>query len=141
MSKHLKLTIRTPESQVYSGNIKFAKLLTEQGVIKVFTNHASLTGAISFSPLVFEDEKQNEENYVIQRGIIMISNKNNTIDIMALRCDQKSELCPTSAKDYLKFIENELKKGTDLSEFKIKFYEEEKYVIEKQIGYLEKTTK
>ena len=137
--KKLKLTIRTPEKEVYSGDIKSAKLITEQGIIKIFTQHASLTGAIDFSPLVFEEENGNEENYVIRRGIVMVSNANNTIDIMVFNCDRKSELSPTSAKEYLEFIQSELDKGTDLSDFQIKFYEEEKYVIEKQIGYFEKT--
>ncbi len=141
MSKNLTLTIRTPEKEVFSGKVKSVKMITEQGLLIVLPKHASLTGAVSFSPLVFTDEKGNEENFVVRRGIVMVSNKHNAIDVMTFTCERKSEISPTSAKEYLAFVKKELEKGTDLSDFQIKFYEEEKYVIEKQIGYLEKTGK
>jgi hypothetical protein len=57
---------------------------------------------------------------------------------MVFGCELKAELSPTTAEEYLKFIEAELKKGTDLSQFRIRFYEEEKYVIEKQLDFLQK---
>lgn len=139
MKKSLTLTIRTPDAEIYSGKVQFVRLLTEQGVIKIFPRHASLTGAIDFTPIVFVDTENNEEDFVARRGIVMVSNKNNTVEVMTFDCERKAELSPTTAKDYLKFVEEELRKGTDLSDFKIRFYEEEKYVIEKQIKYLEKS--
>jgi len=137
MKKDLKLTIRTPEKKVFEGKAQFIKLFTEQGLIKIFPRHAALTGVIDFSPMVFMDHEGNEENFVAKRGTLMVSNKDNSVDVMVFDCERKSELSPTTAKDYLKFIEEEMKKGTDMSDFKIKFYQEEKYVIEKQIKYLE----
>lgn len=138
MEKSLKLTIRTPDQTAFSGEVQSIKVFTERGLIKILPSHASVTGAIDFSPLHFITTNGTEEDYIIRRGTIMISNKEDTVDIMVFSCEKKSEINPTTAKEYLEFIEAELKKGTDLSDFKIKFYEEEKYVIEKQIAHLEK---
>lgn len=136
--KTLKLTIRTPEKTIFDGRAQFVKLFTEQGLAKIFHNHASITGAIDFTPLAFADDEGNEEDYVLRRGTIMISNKKNRVDIMVFSCEKTAELNPTTAKEYLEFIEKELEKGSDLSDFQLQFYEEEKYVIKKEIKHIEK---
>ena len=136
--KTFTLTIRTPETTVFEGPVQYAKFFTEQGLLKAFAGHSSVTGAIDFTPIIFKDDKNNKEEYILRRGTAMIDNNTNSIKIMAFNCEHKSEISKTTAEEYLKFIEAELRKGTDLSDFKINFYEEEKYVIEKQIASLKK---
>lgn len=135
------LTIRTPEKQFFKGKAYYIKLFTEQGILKILPKHASLIGTIDFSPVIFEDDKGTIEILVVRRGILMITNKTNTVDLMVQECQLKKELSPVTATEYLKFIEEQLAKGTDMSEFKIKFYHEEKYMLEKQVKFLERENK
>jgi F0F1-type ATP synthase epsilon subunit len=133
MSKLFDLTIRTPEKLTFKGKAKYISLMTDGGVLKILAKHASLTGAIGYSPLVFEDENETLENLVVKNGLLIINNKENTVNLIVADSQKKSELSPTSAKEYLEYIKDQLSKGKDLSDFKIKFYEEEKYVLEKQL--------
>jgi F0F1-type ATP synthase epsilon subunit len=134
--KTFKLTIRTPEKQVYSGKAQFLKLFTETGLIKLFHGHADLTATVNFSPVIFADESGNEEDYVARRGLLRVDCRGNSMDLMVFDCSLKAELSPLHAKEYLKFIEAELAKGTDLSDFKVKYLAEEKLVVEKQLKHL-----
>ncbi|MCC7432423.1 F0F1 ATP synthase subunit epsilon [Candidatus Peregrinibacteria bacterium] len=134
--KTFTLTIRTPEKQVYSGKAQFLKLFTETGLIKLFPGHADLTATLNFSPVIFADHDGKEEDYVARRGLLRVDCLGNSMDLMVFDCSLKSELSPLHAKEYLKFIETELAKGTDLSDFKVRYLEEERFVIEKQIKYL-----
>lgn len=133
MSKLFDLTIRTPEKLAFKGKVKYITLQSEGGLLKILPKHASLTGSITYSPLVFQDENDNEESLVVKNGIVIVSNEKNQVTLMVMDSLKKTELSPTTAKEYLEYIKEQLAAGKDLSDFKIKFYEDEKYVLEKQL--------
>ncbi|MBD3270892.1 hypothetical protein GF376_05190 [Candidatus Peregrinibacteria bacterium] len=135
--KTFKLTIRTPDEEIYNGKIKSLKILTEGGWIQVFSNHSTLTGTLSYSPISFIDQNNQEERYVGKRGTLLVSNSMNAVTIILLSCELSSKLSPTNALEYLQFIESELDKKQDLSNFHLEFLEEEKFVIKKEIEELE----
>lgn len=134
--KTFNLTIRTPEKQVYSGPAIYLKLFTEAGLLKLFPGHADLTGVVTFSPVIFENDHGQEEIYIAKRGLLRVDCQRNSIDLMVLDCQLKAEMNHASSLEYLQFIEKELAQKHDLSDFKIRYMEEEKVMIEKQIKHL-----
>jgi len=133
MEKILNVVIRTPEKQVYAGRVRYIKLITEQGLIKILPNHSSLTGTIAYSPIAIMSEDGIEDDFVARRGLLSINNDQKKVDIMVFDCTSTKELNLVSAEEYLKFIETEIAKGKDLSDFKLAYLKEEKYVVEKQL--------
>lgn len=138
MSKTFDLVIRTPEKEVYQGKVQAVKLVTEEGLIKILPNHASLTGTIAYSPIMLTDAHGTEDDYVARRGLLRVSNEEKSVDIMVFDCTPTKELDPMSAREYLKFLEKELAEGVDVSEFKLAYLKEEKLVVEKQLKNTEK---
>lgn len=137
--KTFTLTIRTPEKLVYTGPAIYLKLFTETGLIKLFPGHADLTATVLFSLIIFENDQGKEEDYIAKRGLLRVDCQGNSIDLMVMDCKFKYELTHIMAEEYLKFIENELVKGHDLSDFKIRYIEEEKLVIEKHIKHIKRS--
>ena len=133
MAKSIKLTIRTPEKEVFNGEVQYVKLITDGGVTKILPGHADMIASARYSPLIFETLDRLEEDFVIRQSLININNSTKSVEIMAIDCVLKSEMRHQDAEEYLKFIEEELKKGKDLSEFKIKYLEEERFAVFHQI--------
>jgi len=138
MSKYLNITIRTPDKEVYNGKAKFIKLITEGGIMKILPGHADLTGSVGFSPLIFETDHKTEEDYIIRQALLRVDNRNKSVEIMAIDCKLKYEMSYYDAEEYLKFIEEEMAKGHDLSEFKITYLEEERIAVQHMIKHSKK---
>jgi len=132
------LNIRTPEKEVFKGEVTKVKFSDETGELTILPHHASMTSTIDFSALIFTKPDGTEEDYLIKRGIAMVYNKQNRVDIDVLECIKTGEISPVTAEEYLKFVMDKLAKRQDLSKFQLDYLEEEKLVIEKQIGYLKK---
>lgn len=136
--KTFTLNIRTPEKEVFKGEVSKVKFSDETGELTILPNHASMTATIDFSSLVFTLADGTEEDFMIKRGIAMVYNRQNRVDIDVLECQKTGEMSPVTAEEYLSFLMEKLANRSDLSKFQIDFLEEEKLVIEKQIGYLKK---
>lgn len=131
--KTFHLVVKTPERTAFEGETVSIKLRAENGQMQVFANHASITASIIFSNIVIETT-EGEEKYVVRRGTFAFNNDTNTATLLTTYCEKESEMDIDTAKDYLKFIEEQLAAGKDLSKFQLVYLENEKLAIEKQIA-------
>lgn len=127
-----KLTIRTPYETILETQAKSLYLSSEGGDMQVFENHASITAALAFSPIVIETEEK-EESYLARNGMFLFDNEKNEAFILALYCEQKSEVSHQTIKDYAAFIEKQLEEGKDLSDFQVLYLKGEKLAVEEQL--------
>jgi F0F1-type ATP synthase epsilon subunit len=134
--KKMTFTIQTPQKEIYNSAIKSLKILTEAGLIKILPHHSSLISAVAFGPVIVTDENDLEEDFLARRGVLMVDNSKNAVSLMVMECDKRKEINPITAKEYFDFVVEQLDKGNQLSEFKLKFLQEEKLVMEKQINQL-----
>lgn len=130
--KKFQLTIKTPEQDVFSGEVTGIRLAAEGGMIKALANHASLTATLIFSPVVVEIEGKTQE-YLARQGVFFFNNEENSATLLALYCEQTEEVDQQMAKDYLEFIEEQIAKGKDLSDFQLVYLEGEKIAVSKQL--------
>lgn len=131
-----ELTLRTPSDEVYHHQVKSISFRGEGGQMQVFAHHASMTATILFSTIRI-DEGDRQEEFMIRKGLFLFDNRKNTASLLALFGEKRSEISHQTAKEYLTFIEEQLKKGKDLSEFHILYLEGEKLAVEEQVKSLE----
>jgi len=132
--KTFQLTIQTPEGEAFDGKAVSIKLRADNGQMQVMAHHASLLATVLFSKIEIET-KEGIENYIIRKGIFNFENKSNTANLLCLFCQKEEEIDLSHAKDYLKFIEEQMAAGKDLSQFQLTYLEGEKLAIEKQIAH------
>jgi F0F1-type ATP synthase epsilon subunit len=130
--KTFKLTVRTPENEVFVGEATSIRLRAENGQMQVFANHASITASILFSKIIIDTEN-GEEAFVARRGMFAFDNKTNSATLLAFYCEHEKELDAKTAEDYLKFIEEQLAKGEDMSQFQLVYLEDERLAVQKQL--------
>lgn len=140
-SKLITLTIRTPEQECFSGQVRWLKFRTEMGQMQILPHHASVTGTIDYTHLSFLTKDGTEDDLLLRRGVFFLYNQNNHIDIFVLYCLKLSEFIPATAEEYLRYIESQFDNRKDMKFFQLKFYKEEKFVIEKQLRHLAKFKK
>ena len=132
MEEKFKLTIRTPEQEIWSHEVNSITLAGEGGEMQVFSNHASLTATIAFTPVVVNHDNK-EEHYLVRNGVFLFDNEKNTAIMLALNCTLKSKINKQTMQEYAKFIEEKLKAGKDLSELQITFLKGERLAVEQEI--------
>ena len=128
MSDTFKLTIRTPESDIFDGEATAISVNTEGGDMDIFADHASITATITFSPISVKNGNK-EDVYMARNGVLLFNNETNSAVILALYCEHKSEVSQQSAKEYLQFIEKQLAEGKGLSDFQILYLKGEKFAV------------
>lgn len=137
MEESFKLIIRTPEQTILDDQVKMLHLATEGGEIEVYANHSSLTATIAFSPVEVQTNHDKDESYMVRNGVFLFDNETNTAAILALHCEHKSEVSHQTIKEYADFIESELAKGKELSDFQILYLKGEKLAVEQQMKEVE----
>ncbi|PKL36900.1 hypothetical protein CVV38_03325 [Candidatus Peregrinibacteria bacterium HGW-Peregrinibacteria-1] len=137
MENQFKLTVRTPAKECFNAEINALTVSTTDGEIQIFANHASLTGTISFSPLVIEESDKTTHNFLVRNGVIFFNNETNEAMILALYSEAKSEISYKTAQEYADFIEKELKKGKELSSFETDYLQGQKIAVTEQIEDLD----
>lgn len=135
MANTFHLTVRTPESEIIAREVNSLKVTTEGGEIEIYPHHASLTGAISISKLFVRAENE-EKEYLVKRGITFVSVENNRVQILCFSCQPIQDVEYKSAQEYLQIIEEKLKAGEDLNELQIKYLENEKIAMVRQLEML-----
>jgi ATP synthase F1 epsilon subunit len=136
MANTLKLSVRTPESEIIDQEVNSLKIMTEGGEIEIYPNHASLTGKITFGKLdIRTDEKEYE--YLVKSGILFVSVENNAVQILCFSCQEVQDIEYKTAKEYLDFIDERLKSGDSLNEYQMKYLEGEKIAMVKQVALVE----
>lgn len=135
MENKFKLVIQTPEKPVFDGEARSIALTLEGGRVVVMANHASMVGTVKFtSATVVTGSDEETERFIVRQGVLNFDNASNTCRLMAYYCEKESEVSIEDAKEYLEFIESELAKGSDLSEFQIEYLENEKIAVNKQLS-------
>lgn len=133
MQNKFNLIIKTPEKEIYNGEVINFYVTTDIGMIGVYANHASLVSTITFSPLLIDAGPKSHE-YLLRSGILTFDNKKNECKILAYMVDKSSEIDTSGAQNYLKQIETMLANNESLSEYSIKFLENEKVALVKQLN-------
>lgn len=128
-----KLILRTPEAQVFEGQVESIRFTSEGGDMQVFAHHASLTATILFSPIVLQTDSSTKETYMVRRGLFLFDNASNMARLLALSCEAQSEISEQSIKEYLELLDQQLKNGEELSRFQLMYLEGEKLAVEEQL--------
>ncbi len=131
-----KLTIRTPQEDVYSGEAKSLTLAGEDGEMQILEDHASLTATVHFTPIIVEEEN-GEEHFLGRNGIFLFNNEENSAILLINYCEKTSEISMQTVEEYAKFIEDQLAQGKDLSQFQILYLKNERIAVEEQIKAME----
>lgn len=132
MTKTFQLSVRTPEAEIVSQAVESVKVSTENGPMVIYPHHASLSGTIPFSRLFVRAEK-GETEYLVKNGVIFISVETNETRILCYSCQETKDIEYQSAAEYLAYVEEQLKAGANLNDFQIKFLENEKIAMVKQM--------
>lgn len=125
-----KLTIRTPEEEIYAKDAYSLYLSTEGGDMQIFENHASVTASILFSPIIVGVEENEEEVFIARNGMFLFDNDKNEAIVLTTFCERKSETSYKTLEEYSKFIKKQLDEGKDLSELQIKYLKNELVSVE-----------
>lgn len=131
--KSFVFSILGPEQDHFHGDLLAVSFHAEDGAMQIKAHHASITGSILFSRVRLQDAESHEEVYVIRDGIFLFDQKTNSGRILALSIEKESEMDLSSIEEYLAFLEHELGKGTDLSEYQVKYLNGEKLAVEHQL--------
>lgn len=136
--QNFHLTIRTPNETLYTGKVQSLTFNSENGSMQVLPHHASLTTTLLFSPVGVVEEKGSEENFLARNGLFLFNNRKNSGLLLALYGEKQSEVSHQTVKEYLKFLEEQLTKGENLSEFQILYLKGEKLAVEQQMKEVER---
>lgn len=127
------LTIRTPQEDIYKGSAASLTLASEDGEMQIFEDHASLTASLNFTPIIVVEENGDEEHYLARNGIFLFNNEENSGILLVNYCEKKSEISIQTIEEYSKFLDEQLAKGKDLSQFQILYLKNEKVAVEEQM--------
>lgn len=141
MPKTFHLTIRTPDEEIINDNVESLTLTTEEcGIMEVLPHHASLTGMVFFSPLIVKMGDR-EEDFIAKRGVLLVSNEDNSATLLCLSCQKKKEITTQTIKEYLEFIEQKLKQGSNLNQFQLTHLKEEKVIMQLTLKEIKEKSK
>lgn len=126
-----KLTIRTPEKEVFSGEVNSFSFNAEDGRVQILPHHAHYTTTLLYSPLKLQMEDGMVE-YSARSGMFTFDHVKNEALLLCLSCEETSETSYKTAQEYLEFLRAELAKG-DLSDYEVKYLQGERLAVEKQV--------
>ena len=128
----MRVVIRTPDAEMFSEQAQSVSLVTELGAMQIFPGHAALQGAILLSPLRVELADR-EEDFVVQRGFVMVDQAKDEVTIMGYRCEKTQEMSLQTAKEYLEVLLKALEKHESLGKYQLRHLEEEKIATQKRL--------
>lgn len=126
-----KLTIRTPEKEVFSGEVEAFSFATEDGRVQILPHHAHYTTTLEYSSMKIQSEDKTLE-FNARSGMFTFDHVKNEGLLLCLYCEETSETSFKNAEEYLTFLRTELEKG-DLSDYEVKYLKGEKLAVEKQV--------
>lgn len=126
-----KFTIKTPEREVFQGEVSAVSLDTEDGRVQVLTGHADFMTTLLFSQ-VRVDQENHSVTFAARSGIFSFDHARGAAELLCLYCEEESEVNMQSAADYLEFLRTELAQG-DLSSYQVLYLQGEKLAVEKQV--------
>ena len=126
-----KLTIRTPEKEVFSGEVESFSFAAEDGRVQILPHHAHYVTTMLYSTMKLKSEDKTIE-YTARSGLFTFDHVKNEGLLLCLYCEETSETSFKNAEEYLTFLRTELAKG-DLSDYEVKYLKGEKLAVEKQV--------
>lgn len=126
------LVLKTPDKIVFEGTAESLSLKTETGQITVLAHHADFLGSVAYTRIFVKTGDRSDE-YIGRRGLVTFTNKQNSCEVLLIDCQPIEEISPVSAEAYLAYVEEALRRGDDLSQSQLKFMEEEKIMLVKQL--------
>lgn len=126
-----KLIIRTPEKEVFSGEVQSLSFDAEDGRVQILPLHAHYTTTLLSSNVKLQTEEGYTE-YTARSGMFTFDHVKNEGLLLCLSCEETSETTYKTAKEYLEFLRTELAKG-DLSDYEVKYLQGERLAVEKQV--------
>lgn len=131
-------SIRTPNADLFNGEVSRVVVNTEGGDVECMANHASLTASVLFSPVEVEKTDGVKEVFMVRSGMFLFDNEANSATLLALHGEAQAEVSEQTVKEYLATIQKQLDEGKDLSEFQVLYLEGEKLAVEQQLATGEK---
>lgn len=132
----MRVVIRTPEAEIFSEEAQSVSLVSELGAMQVFPGHASLQGTILLSPLRIE-MKDREEDFVVQRGFVMIDQAKDEVTIMTYTCEKRAEMSLQTAKEYMETLLTALESHESLGKYQLQHLNDEKIATERRLEILQ----
>lgn len=133
----MHVVIRTPEAEIFSHDAESVSLVSELGAMQIFPGHASLQGTIVLSPVRI-DMGDREEDFVIQRGFVMVDQAKDEVAIMVYQCEKRADMSLQTAKEYLEVLLKALQNHESLGKYQLRHLEDEKIATERRLEILEK---
>jgi F-type H+-transporting ATPase subunit epsilon len=72
----MKLQIITPEKELYQGEVISVKLPGIDGEFEILKNHAAIISTLSSGEIKVKTDKEKNENFKINGGVIEMQNNN-----------------------------------------------------------------
>ncbi len=132
----MRVIIRTPEAEVFSQDAQSVSLVSELGAMQIFPGHASLQGTILLSPLRI-DAGDHEEDFVIQRGFVMVDQAKDEVTLMVYKCEKRAEMSLQTAKEYMEMLLKALENHESLGKYQLRHLEDEKIATERRLEILQ----
>lgn len=126
-----KLIIRTPEKEVFAGDVESFSFTAEEGRVQILSHHAHYITTMVYSAMTVQSEDKTLE-FVARNGMFTFDHKKNEGLLLCLYCEETGETSYKNAEEYLAFLRTELEKG-DLSDYEVKYLKGEKLAVEKQV--------
>lgn len=133
----MQVVIKTPETDVLSVVADSVSLVTELGAMQIFPGHASLQGVVGLSPLRVELAGK-AEDFIIQRGFVVVDQARDHVDVLVYRCEKRSELNHQTAQEYLGVLLKALESRESLGKYQLRHLEDEKIATEKYLEVVQK---
>ncbi len=133
----MKVFLRTPDGEVFfRENVSSLDAITELGAMRILPGHAALQGSILFSPVRVETP-DHTEHFVVQQGFIFINQHQDEVTFLVYRAEKRGELNHQTAKEYLEHVLKALQDKTSLSEYELRFLDDERLATQERLTYLE----
>jgi F0F1-type ATP synthase epsilon subunit len=128
-----QLEIQTPLQSVFSGEVAKVHMRSDGGDMELMAKHADLTTSISFSPLVVQHGELTEI-FILRNAIACFDNRANKLTILALYAQLDKQVDVSGSQDMLLQIKDMLKNPEKLNQYQIKYLENQKIALEKQLS-------
>jgi len=125
------LKIRTPDKEVFAGEVESIAFNAEDGRTQVLAHHANFMTTLQFSPLWIKGPDGTTE-FFARSGMFTFDHKKNEALLLCLYAEKGDEISYKTVEEYLKFLTEELSRG-DLSEYQVVYLQGEKLAVEKQV--------
>lgn len=134
MIDKFNLIIKTPENEVFSGQVQCIYITTDVGDTEIHPLHASIGAVVSYTPIIITISEHQKIEFIIKRGMMFFSNENNEALIMAYSAQKREEIDYATAKEYMQFVIKKLESADkdNSSNFTIQFLEDEKIALIKE---------